>query len=51
MGYELKVVSPPDPRVCPPKTSPPDYDYADYKRKISMSVIDAENKIHLKHLI
>ena len=45
-SFELPVVSPPDPRIRPIGTSPPEeYDYADYERKVSMSVFDIENQI------
>ena len=41
-SYELPVVSLPDPGIRPPKSSPPNYDYADFEREINMSIIDAE---------
>ena len=49
-GYELQVVSLPDPWMCPPKSFPQDYDFADQKREIGMSVNDAESKIQWKNL-
>ena len=42
--FELPVVSPPDPRLRLLTNSFPDYDYAEYERKISMC-FDAENQI------
>ena len=44
--FELPVVSPSDPRICPPlETSPPEeYNYADYQREVSMSVFDSKNE-------
>ena len=41
-SFELPVVSPPDPRIRPLRTWPPEeYDYADYESEISMSIFDA----------
>ena len=42
---EVPVVSSHDFRIRPLSSSPLDYDYADYERKVSMSVFDAENKV------
>ena len=45
-SFELPVVSPPDPRICQLRTSPPEeYDYADYESEVSMSILDSENQI------
>ena len=43
---ELPVVSPPDPRIGPLGTKPPEeYDYADYECEVSMRVFDVQNQI------
>ena len=45
-SFELPVVSPPDPRIRPLGTLPPEeYDYADYERGVIISVLDIENQI------
>ena len=45
-SFELPVVSPPDPRIRPLGTLPPEeYKYVYNEREVSMSVFDAENQI------
>ena len=45
-SFELPVVSPPDPRICPLGTSHPgELDYDDYECEVIMSVFDAKNQI------
>ena len=44
MSFDLPVVSSPAP--LPMSTwSPQEYNYEDYEREVSMSVVDAENQI------
>ena len=44
-SLQLPIVSPPDPRIRPIETTPPEkYNYADYEKEVSMSVFDEENQ-------
>ena len=48
-NFGTPVVSHPDLRIQQATTSPPDYDYSDYEKKISMSAFDVDNQIQSDH--